>query len=41
MFKAQKGSQDIVKMVHVSFSGSTLILWSYEDTFCAQNKKQY
>ncbi len=32
MFKAQKGSKDIVKNIN----GSTVILWSYKNTFCAQ-----
>ncbi len=35
MFKAQKGSKDIVKSPCV-ISGSTVILWSYKNTFCVQ-----
>ncbi len=35
-FKAQKGSKDIVKII----SGPTVILWSYENTFCAQRKQK-
>ncbi len=34
MVKAQKGSKNIVKMVHVT--GSTVMLWSNENTFCVQ-----
>ncbi len=40
MFKAQKGSKDIVKIVHVDISGSTLILRSYEKNFGAQKKQK-
>ncbi len=41
--KAQKGFKDIVKigLVQGDISGSTLILWSYENTFCAQRKQKY
>ncbi len=39
MFKAQKGSKDIVKIVHVTLdNGLTLIVWIYEKTFCVQRK---
>ncbi len=36
MFKPQKGSKDIVKIVHVT----TVVLQSYENTFCAQKKQK-
>ncbi len=39
-FKAQKGSKDIVKIVHVSISGLTLILWSFQNTLCVQRKQK-
>ncbi len=34
MFKAQKGSKNIDKNSSCDISGSTVILWSYENAFC-------
>ncbi len=39
MLKAKKGSKDIVKSL-CDICGSTLILQSYENTFCAQRKQK-
>ncbi len=40
MFKAQKGSKDIVKIATCDISGSTVILWSYETTFCVRKENK-
>ncbi len=37
-FKAQKGSKDIVKIVHVSISGLTLMMKLPEYFLCKENK---
>ncbi len=42
VFKAQKDSMDIIKIVHVTdYCGTTVILWSYKNNLCAQWKNNF